>query len=816
MDDGDLGKPISETCNAVDSRVNDKDGDKQHDPSPPDDGPTRYWLISAAFPMIAGTLGPVASAFSICALVEKWRAVIPPGAGIQAAYPIPDPLWLYIINAVQLAIALIANLFLLLNMAKRVRFSIAQPITIAGWYFSAVCLVALAATAAGPLQDEKTEGDMIWSQAFYYGIFAALLYFIVASLMSVTIWGANAGHYSKDFKLTPSQRTLMLQTILFLMYLLLGALLFSNIEGWAYLDGVYWADVTLFTVGFGDYSPATTLGRALMMPYALIGITSLGLVIGSIRSMVLDRGKTQLDARALERKRRHFIRRLLRKEQQGILEPIDGDALVVFPELKGKRLVRSEFERRGAEFNFMRRIQAQASRRRRWTAMGISTSTLLVLWLVGAKVFESCEAQWQGWSYFDAMYFAYTGLTTIGFGDLTPVSNPGKAFFVIWSLLALPTMTVLISNAGDTIVRLIRDGTLKLGNLTILPGEMSFSKEAKMFLHKVTLGLFPAPIEDFEPSPPGFFGFGPRPQHPDSEADEETADGQDSGEGLGRARNAKYHDAMGDMEHEEDDVVPSKSAPMSKAHDEKEEIGGKEKSPPYQPSRAEYHLVLIDEICKVTQHLREQPPRKYSYAEWAWYLRLIGEDEASAETHGTAHAPKKRQLAFGRRRRAVRIDGTEQDADANENAIEEEDHEDIDVQQEEHEKKEQLDHSTTDTHNGGGGGGNSEINDGQGGEAEAAASSSETIRHTAQIVPETQGHREGAEADKTKWSWIGTKSPLLDARDEAEWILDRLEERLRKELAAVAVASGYDGVRVTAARQGEDLEKRRSECQLWD
>lgn len=37
------------------------------------------------------------------------------------------------VNAAQLAIALVSNLFLLLNMARRVRFSIAQPITIVGW-----------------------------------------------------------------------------------------------------------------------------------------------------------------------------------------------------------------------------------------------------------------------------------------------------------------------------------------------------------------------------------------------------------------------------------------------------------------------------------------------------------------------------------------------------------------------------------------------------------------------------------------------------------------------------------------------------------
>lgn len=119
--------------------------------------PRRWWLIASAFPMIAGALGPVASAFSICALAKEWRQHLPPGAEIESNnYPQPDPAWcvlqsklrvekkaqadpfdarrLIAVNAVQLAMALVSNIFLLLNMARRVRFTIAQPITIAGWY----------------------------------------------------------------------------------------------------------------------------------------------------------------------------------------------------------------------------------------------------------------------------------------------------------------------------------------------------------------------------------------------------------------------------------------------------------------------------------------------------------------------------------------------------------------------------------------------------------------------------------------------------------------------------------------------------------
>ena len=37
------------------------------------------------------------------------------------------------VNAIQLAMALVANVFLLLNMARRIRFDIAQPVTMVGW-----------------------------------------------------------------------------------------------------------------------------------------------------------------------------------------------------------------------------------------------------------------------------------------------------------------------------------------------------------------------------------------------------------------------------------------------------------------------------------------------------------------------------------------------------------------------------------------------------------------------------------------------------------------------------------------------------------
>ncbi|KAI2628783.1 voltage-gated potassium channel [Hypoxylon sp. NC1633] len=800
MDDGDLNNNIGEHAQDVDDPEQEKHGQDGNTDDRSQFDPSRWWFASAAFPLIAGTLGPVASAFSICALVKNWRQHILPGSDVTKAIFIEDPAWLLAVNAVQLVIALVANAFLLLNMTKRVRFSIAQPITIVGWYISAICLIALCATTSGPLILEP-EIEYVWSQAFYYGMYAAILYFIVATLMVITVWGAQAGHYGKDFELTMSQRTLMLQTIMFLVYLLVGALVFSKVEGWDYLDSVYWADVTLFTIGFGDVSPQTRLGRGLLVPYALVGIVSLGLVIGSIRSMILDRGKHRLDARMLERQRRLLIRRMRRKGRADDLEPIDEEALDTSPDPDGERSRRTELERRQREFLLMRKIQRQASTRERWTSMAVSSSTWVVLWLVGAKIFQECEAPYQGWAYFDGFYFSFTALTTIGYGDLTPVSTSAKSFFVFWSLLALPTTTILISNAGDTIVKGIKDGTLLLGNITILPGEHGFRKSTKQMLAKLSCGILFMDDDTIEEDPPGFLGAA-RERHDDDEEEEEEEEeeGEEEMEEMEEAKSFKSKasevDNLESNRMAKKDALTGESGPSSspvRSRPAKRNTKLSEstsKSPPEEDARpkspgrtasiaresfptelpktrAEYHLVLIDEISRVTKHLRHSPPRKYTFKEWAWYLRLIGEDESNANNH---RRPEKRPARDrGDNNRSSNTNTTTSTGTKLSRVLAERLHKDAVLGRA----------SSTPTPTGGG-------------------DPASEQRDASEEHSEEGNAKEADTNDKpSKWSWVGHRSPLMETREEAEWILDKLEQRLREELAQAVAGEGggRDGLR---------------------
>jgi potassium channel subfamily K len=128
-------------------------------------------------------------------------------------------------------------------------------------------------------------------------------------------------------------------------------------------------------------------------------------------------------------------------------------------------LLREEKDR----FDAMRDIQQNTNKFKRYYALSMSILAFGILWCVGAVVFWVAERRMQNMSYFESLYFCYVSLLTIGYGDFSPQSNAGKPFFVVWSLLAVPTMTLLISDMGETVVMAINHGTFTLADWTVLP-----------------------------------------------------------------------------------------------------------------------------------------------------------------------------------------------------------------------------------------------------------------------------------------------------------------------------------------------------------
>jgi potassium channel subfamily K len=390
-----------------------------------------------------------------------------------------------------------------------------------------------------------------YSQGFWHAIIAAVLYLISSMLLMVNMLGYFLGHYPQHFDLDDDQRTLILQTMMFFIWLAGGAGIFSHVCGFSYADALYFADVTVLTIGFGDITANNDAGRGFVFPYAVIGIIFLGLMINSIRKFATSMSKEKvIKAHQLHERERTFGRSVTSekelRDRLGLPPRRDSDArrpsstlrkqstvgtlkdrrtsleqyghfdvhgrTITFHEHKSKapaggggrggagrahkpkaplsRDAKMQMRAAGKDahakrqnrreklillkeekdrFEAMREIQSNTSRFKQYYALAMSVLAFGILWCVGAAVFMVAEHRIQDLTYFEALYFCYVSLLTIGYGDFSPKSNAGKPFFIVWSLVAVPTMTILVSDMGDTVVAAVNRGTFTLADWTVMP-----------------------------------------------------------------------------------------------------------------------------------------------------------------------------------------------------------------------------------------------------------------------------------------------------------------------------------------------------------
>ncbi|KAF2518595.1 two pore domain potassium channel family protein [Flavobacterium salilacus subsp. salilacus] len=54
--------------------------------------------------------------------------------------------------------------------------------------------------------------------------------------------------------------------------LFIGTIAYHFIEGWGFIDSLYFSVVTLTTIGFGDFAPQTDAGKLFTVLYIVMGI----------------------------------------------------------------------------------------------------------------------------------------------------------------------------------------------------------------------------------------------------------------------------------------------------------------------------------------------------------------------------------------------------------------------------------------------------------------------------------------------------------------------------------------------------------------
>ncbi|KAJ5404190.1 hypothetical protein N7509_004061 [Penicillium cosmopolitanum] len=309
-------------------------------------------------------------------------------------------------------------------------------VTVIGWLASAIILFSLIGIEVR--RHRQAQGQaFLYTENFFAGIISASLYFLIALLLSIYMVSVKVSPLGPKDRRKVECTAIVLRASTLGILLLGGAAVYSTIEGWSLMDALYFTDYTLLTIGIGNITPKTHLGRSLLFPYATLGIISLAFFITAVASFTDQMRDLKLKWKIEETRSPIDNADTSGNTVDGLpTAGVDGSQIASVSRVKSEEILRA------------RNVRAAFYRRRRWAELGFFLAAWFVLWLVSAAIFCQSEKE-DRWTYFVALYFTYTSLTTIGYGDYFPTSNFGKVYFIFWSLLAIPILTNLVKAIGS-------------------------------------------------------------------------------------------------------------------------------------------------------------------------------------------------------------------------------------------------------------------------------------------------------------------------------------------------------------------------------
>jgi potassium channel subfamily K, other eukaryote len=164
---------------------------------------------------------------------------------------------------------------------------------------------------------------------------------------------------------------------------------------------------------------------------------------------------------------------------------------------------------------------------------------------------------------------------------------------VFWALIALPTLTVLIGAIGDAVSSFVNWYTDWIGNHS-----MSIIKLGK-----------------------AFFATEHRAERIKNAAKKVARDHEkQSANGLGESDADNGFQEIAEIERQ-------RTVPLDFEMDGLTAMEAAVAEETYKP------FIILKAAQHIMEHLDASPPRKYSFKEWTWLLKLLGEDETDEKGH---------------------------------------------------------------------------------------------------------------------------------------------------------------------------------------
>lgn len=79
-----------------------------------------------------------------------------------------------------------------------------------------------------------------------------------------------------------------------LVTLLVGVFVYHRLEGWSYLDALYFSVISLATIGYGDLTPTTDIAKLFTIFYVINGIVILLALFDRIRVVRLRNRESRI------------------------------------------------------------------------------------------------------------------------------------------------------------------------------------------------------------------------------------------------------------------------------------------------------------------------------------------------------------------------------------------------------------------------------------------------------------------------------------------------------------------------------------------
>lgn len=103
----------------------------------------------------------------------------------------------------------------------------------------------------------------------------------------------------KDVRFSQANNSLLFTIFLYIVFWLIGALIFAYLEDWNYLNALYFCFVTLLTIGYGDYHPSTPIARTVFVVWAFFAVPLMAVLISNASDTLFEWAE-RLNAAAIQ------------------------------------------------------------------------------------------------------------------------------------------------------------------------------------------------------------------------------------------------------------------------------------------------------------------------------------------------------------------------------------------------------------------------------------------------------------------------------------------------------------------------------------